>query len=872
MTQNTRETVYLKNYQPTPHTIEHVNLTVKLDATETFVMMSCRVVPRVLGAPLEFHGEDLKLLSVAINGERISDYELTNGFLIISSIPKIRFDLEIVQSCNPSGNTQLSGLYLSNGIFCTQMEAEGFRRFAYFYDRPDVMTTYRVRIEAPTLFPVLLSNGNPIEAGDIPGTGNHYSIWEDPHPKPTYLFALVAGDLACVKDVFVTADNKSVHLGIYVENGKEDRCRWAMDSLKASMRWDERRFGRIYDLDVFNIVAVSDFNMGAMENKGLNIFNDKYVLARPDTAVDMDYLNIESIIGHEYFHNWTGNRITCRDWFQLCLKEGLTVFRDQEFTSDLRSRAVKRIQDVKTLRARQFPEDQGPLSHAVRPISYMEINNFYTPTVYEKGAEICRMLHTLIGETAFREGMDLYFERHDGEAVTVEDFLRSIADASDRDLTQFALWYEQSGTPHLDVTWTYNATARIFEITAKQFTPPTAMQSVKQPLHMPFVIGLLGPDGSDLPLHLEGVGTLSSSVLELQEAEHVWRFTDIWQKPVPSINRGYAAPVVLQTAATESDLVFLMGHDSDPFNRWESAQFLGRALLVDAARHGFNSGRAQRFVDAIGQTLANSRLDNAFKSAVLTLPPEAEIAASFGGDADSDKILKAREQLRHFMGTSLKADLLAAFTDTETGETYAPDPVGTARRSLRCTVLSLLAAADGELGLGLAQKEIASAKNMTAEYGSLVAISGVDHPIRDSLFSEFHARHADDPLLIDKWFMLHAGIPGDNSYQRIETLMQHPDFKLSTPNRVYALIGSFAGLNLSGFNARHGDGYRVVADAILSIDGLNPQVASRLATGFRSWKIFDAERRAHAQHHMERILAKPGLSVDVFEIISRTLG
>ena len=860
MLPETPPTIHLSDYQPTPYRIDSIALDISLHPTETRVLSKIAVTPRASDHPLVFHGEGLKLVGVWVDGmpTGVAQYEVDDDTFSLHAPPQKPFTIEIEQTCNPQENTKLSGLYLSNGMFCTQMEAEGFRRFAYMYDRPDIMAPYRVRIEASKSLPILLSNGNRTGQGDIPGTDRHFAVWHDPHPKPSYLFALVGGDLASVHDTFTTMSGRQVTLGIYVEKGKEDRCDWAMESLKTSMRWDETRFGREYDLEEFNIVAVSDFNMGAMENKGLNIFNDKYILARPDTATDMDYINIEAIIAHEYFHNWTGNRITCREWFQLCLKEGLTVFRDQEFTSDVRSRAVKRIQDVKTLRARQFPEDQGPLSHPARPNSYIEINNFYTPTVYEKGAEICRMMHTLIGDVTFRKGMDLYFERHDGQAATVEDFVRCMADASGRDLSEFFKWYEQAGTPLVNVTTRHDAKTQNYDVTITQSTPSTPGQDHKAPLHMPIVLGLLGEDGLDLPLHLEGVGALNSPMIEFNEAVQSFRFTGIKKRPVLSINRQYSAPIVLQSDATDSDLLFQMGHDNDSFNRWEAAQTLGRAAIVGMIRGKTDVRRLDGFAIALAQTLSSRTLDNAFKALMLTLPPEAEIAASLGSDADADKVVAVRESVRRHIARIIAPELLAAFESTRVIGSYRPDTEGTSRRSLRYAALSLIAAGDPTLALSLAAAELAAPDNMTAEIGALNAILTIDDSKREEMLDSFYQRHKDDHLLIDKWLMLNAQIPGSNAHLRVEALLKHKDFSYHTPNRVYALIGGFSGGNLSGFNAAHGEGYRVVADTIIKLNSLNPQVASRMSTGFRSWKIYDEERRNHAKIQMERILAVEG--------------
>jgi aminopeptidase N len=866
------QTIYLKDYKPTPFLIDSVSLDVWLDPTETHVKTAFAARRRESGAALSLDGEGLRLVSIRVDGVELTanEYELSDKHLTLRPVQD-ECNIEIEQICDPQGNTELSGLYMSNGMFCTQMEAEGFRRFAYFYDRPDVMARYRVRLEAPQSFPVLLCNGNHIESGTA-GGDRHYAIWDDPHPKPTYLFALVAGKLASLHDGFITMSGRDVKLGIYVEEGKQDRCDWAMQSLKASMRWDEERFGREYDLDVFNIVAVSDFNMGAMENKGLNIFNDKYILARPDTATDLDYLQIEAIIAHEYFHNWTGNRITCRDWFQLCLKEGLTVFRDQEFTSDMRSRAVKRIQDVRTLRARQFPEDQGPLSHPVRPSSYIEINNFYTPTVYEKGAEICRMMQTVIGRDAFRKAMDIYFDRHDGDAATVEDFIRCMEDASGRDLAHFSKWYEQSGTPNVRVSSKHDARSKTLTLTVTQATAGNGEEK-KLALNIPLTVGLMDRDGRDIELCDAAGSRLNTPVLELTEASQQFVFGSVANPPVVSINRSFTAPVVLQTDASEDDLLCLLGHDSDSFNRWEAAQTLARALILNTIatmKAGNTPVSTERYAAALRNSLIDDSLDDALKALLLTLPPEAEIAASLGGDADSDLVFKAREHVKHQIAAHMKNELLVVMDETSERGAYAPDQAGTGRRSLRYACLALLATCDTQRATVLARADFEAANSMTAETGAVSAILAVDGEDRSSLLDEFYQRHHGDPLLIDKWLLMNAQIPGEKAYHRIEALLGHKDFTFHTPNRVYALLGGFTGGNLSGFNAAHGEGYRLVADCIVKIDQINPQVASRIATGFRSWHIFDSTRRLHAKTAMERILSVPNLSQNVFEIISKT--
>jgi aminopeptidase N len=872
------QAIHLKDYEPVPYSVDKVQLDFNLgpEATRVSSLVHMRRNPASTekSAPLVFDGEKIKLISVAIDGVKLTtdQYAISDSKLVIAVVPQKPFTLAIVTDSNPTANTELSGLYMSNGMYCTQCEAQGFRRITYFYDRPDVMTIFKVRIEAPRAMQTLLSNGNAGKTGAI-GTDRHFAEWDDPHPKPTYLFALVAGDLAGVHDSFKTMDGRDVKLGIYVEKGKEDRCAWAMDSLKESMIWDEKAFGRAYDLDVFNIVAVSDFNMGAMENKGLNIFNDKYILALPETATDTDYVLIEAIIAHEYFHNWTGNRITCRDWFQLCLKEGLTVFRDQEFTSDLRSRAVKRIQDVKTLRSRQFPEDQGPLQHPVRPSSYIEINNFYTPTVYEKGAELCRMMQTLIGSKTFRKAMDLYFKRHDGEAATVEDFVKCMADASGRDMKPFFRWYNQAGTPRLSVDGRYDAKKKNFVVTVTQSTPMLKGQPAKLPLHMPLAIGLVGPDGKDMALTLKGHGVIKNQLIELRKAEQVFTFTGVSQKPVLSINRGFTAPVVMKSNLTAADHLFLMGHDSDSFNRWEAAQSLGKSLIAKTVRAQLTAKKSpsiKAFADALGRSLSDDRLDDAFKALMLTLPGESEIAAHLAKNVDSDAVHKAREHVRTEIGTHLLPIMHESFAKTNDDAAYKPDPDGTARRALRYVLLSYIAAADADNAMALARRELSQSHNMTAETGALISVLSCERPEREAMLNAFYTRHKSDPLIVDKWFAMNASIPGQQASQRIARLLTHPDFKMTTPNRVYALIGGFSN-NPSGFNCADGSGYRLLADAIMALNAINPQVASRMATGFRSWKLYDATRRGHATREMKRILATPKLSRDVFEIISRTL-
>jgi len=879
MKTETPQPIHLTDYRPVPYLIDSVDLDFQLhpDATQVRARLSLRPNPASTtnNAPLVLDGEKIVLQSLVLDGALLqpSQYRVGEQSLTIANVPAAPFTLEIVTTCNPAANTELSGLYVSGGVFCTQCEAEGFRRITYFLDRPDVMARYTVRMEAERAsVPVLLSNGNPREDGLIGGTTRHYAVWDDPFPKPSYLFALVAGDLGAVHDTFTTMSGRDVSLGIYVLKGNEDRCAWAMESLKESMRWDERRFGREYDLDVFNIVAVPDFNMGAMENKGLNVFNDKYILANPETATDADYVNIEAIIAHEYFHNWTGNRITCRDWFQLCLKEGLTVFRDQEFTSDLRSRAVKRISDVKTLRARQFPEDNGPLAHPPRPSAYIEINNFYTPTVYEKGAEICRMMLTLIGEQAFRKAMDLYFARHDGEAASVEQFVACMSDASGRDLSQFFTWYTQAGTPSVTAEGHYDAASKQYTLTLEQQVKPTPGQEQKQPLHIPLGIGLVGPDGADMPLDLDGVGTLNTPLIELRDQRQTFRFNNVAKRPVLSLNRGFSAPVKMEATLAMADELFLMGHDSDSFNRWEAGQRLGRKLVLDAYRGTAAEADVAAYAAALKKIIDDPAVDDAFKALMLVLPSEGEIAAALGAEVDTDKVHGARDGLRTALAAHLDGELGAIWQRTGEPGPYRPDPASTARRGLRQAALALMVMGNAKRGIALALAEFEAAHNMSAEMGALAALMQVDCPERETALDRFHARHAHEHLLIDKWLMLNAQAQGPNAAARIEALTRHPDFRWTTPNKVYALLSGFVGGNPAGFNAEDGSGYRVIADAIIRLDAINPQVASRLATGFRSCKLLNSSRKSAAQAELARILAEPSLSRDVFEIVSKIAG
>jgi aminopeptidase N len=879
MDKPTPPTTFLKDYTPSTHVIEKIDLDVSLGPEATRIKSRLKVALNPHAAEpsrhLVLNGENITLSAVAVDGRNLaaSDYELREDRLVVRDLPQRPFELAIENSCSPKSNSELSGLYLSNGIYCTQCEAEGFRRITYFPDRPDVLTRFQVRLEADRdEAPVLLANGNPIGHGRIRGSNRHFAVWDDPFPKPSYLFAMVAGNLGCVKDSFTTRSGRKVELRIYVEPGKEERCQWAMESIKTAMAWDEKAFGREYDLDLFMVVAVSSFNMGAMENKGLNVFNDKYVLANPDSATDTDYVNIEAIIAHEYFHNWTGNRITCRDWFQLCLKEGLTVFRDQEFSSDVRSRAVKRIQDVRTLRANQFPEDQGPLAHPVRPASYIEINNFYTATVYEKGAELIRMIKTLLGARAFRKGMDLYFTRHDGQAVTMEDFVRCMEDVSGRDLQQFFRWYEQAGTPELQASGRYHAKTKTFDLTLSQRVPPTPGQRHKKPHHIPIAVGLIGPNGHDMDVSPDGHD--SRQVLEITGKSTTFRYRNVGAPPVLSLNRGFAAPVRLKSTVRNEDLLFLIGHDSDPFNRWEAAQTIARQLIV-RGMHGRGRSRPARqlkeFAEALRQTLREAGLDPQFTSMMLTLPGEQDVASEIGRNVDPQLVHDARETIARQVGRAIQDDLEACWKNNASRARYRPDPRSVGRRSLRHAALTLLAAADPRHGCELAFSLFMGAGNMTEKIAGLAVLIQHEEPARDEALEIFHATHHSDSLLVDKWFALQAQIPHVTTVERVRKLLDHPQFSWTVPNRLRALIGSFATSNPTAFNAADGSGYALVAHVVKRLDPTNPQVAARLAASFKGYRILEPGRRRRAEKALKSILETEGLSRDSFEIASRCL-
>jgi aminopeptidase N len=872
------QTIYRNDYTPPGYLVETVELGFDLDPVRTIVAsrLTMRRNPEAVRADIELYGENFELVALRMNGKPLGkrDYRIDGNLLVIPSPPQ-EVTLEIETVTAPEKNTTLNGLYVSNGNFFTQCEAEGFRNITYFPDRPDVMAKYTVMLRADKQkYPVLLSNGNLVDEGDLDG-GRHFAKWEDPFKKPSYLFALVAAKLVCQEEKFRLKDGRDALLQVWVEEGNLDKTDYAMQSLKNSIRWDEERFGLELDLDRFMIVAVGDFNMGAMENKGLNIFNTKFVLANPRVATDIDYAGIEAVVGHEYFHNWTGNRVTCRDWFQLSLKEGLTVFRDQEFSADMigtdSGRAVTRIDQVRTLRQAQFPEDAGPMAHPVRPDSFVEINNFYTVTVYEKGAEVVRMLQTLVGREGFRKGMDLYFERHDGQAVTCDDFRRAMADANDRDLGLFERWYSQAGTPVVKASTQYNADARTYAITLSQSCPPTPGQSKKLPFHIPVAVGLLGADGKDMPLGHDGASG-NTAVLELTEATQTFNFTGVNEAPTPSLLRDFSAPVVLEYAYTDDELLHLFSHDSDPVNRWEAGQRLAMARLVALTAAAAKSGKLEldaTFVDAMRKILTDESLDPAFREQALLLPSETMIAEQMSV-VNPHAIHAARQFVRASIGAGLRAELVAQYHANLTPGEYSPDALSAGRRGLKNLALSYLAAAPDADGVNLAQAQFDDAGNMTDRVAALAALihAGADGASR--ALGAFYRDFEHEALVVDKWFSLQAAAPGTN-VQAVRELMKHRAFTLKNPNRARSLVFSFCGANPSQFHALDGSGYAFWAEQVIALDALNPQVASRLARTMDRWRRYAPALQSHMKKALQKVASGKKLSNDVREVISKAL-
>ena len=883
-------TIRRADYRPLPWTVDTVDLHFRLEPEATLVTNRMRCVrnPGAGEGPIRLWSEALERLSLTVDGAVPAAMREQDGVLEIDASGDA-VTVEVVTRIDPRANTTLSGLYLSNGGFFTQCEAEGFRRITCFPDRPDVMARYTVTLEADrAACPVLLSNGNLVDQGVLPD-GRHYAKWEDPFPKPSYLFALVAARLVALERRVTTMSGREVLLQVWVEEGNLDRVEHAMDSLVHSMRWDEETFGLELDLDRFMIVAVADFNMGAMENKGLNIFNTKFILAKPDTATDVDYENVESVVAHEYFHNWTGNRVTCRDWFQLTLKEGLTVFRDQQFSADMlaraagpegaaSARAVKRIDDVRVLRAAQFPEDAGPMAHPIRPDSYQEINNFYTATVYEKGAEVIRMLHTLLGPEGFRNGMDLYFSYFDGQAVTCDDFVEVMSEANNGfDLDQFMRWYEQAGTPRVRAHGDWDAAAGAYTLTLAQSTPATPGQHAKLPLVIPVALGLIGPDGRDRPLQLEGEAQpgATTRVLRLDEAEQRFRFVGLEAEPVPSLLRGFSAPVILELDEDDARLAFRIAHDADPFNRWDAAQrYAERVALALAAEPAATVPDA--FVAAFRTLLNDAALDPAFRAQALALPGEAYLLERMS-PADPGALRAALIRLMRTLGGALAADWLLLVDTMQVPGEYRYHPGDAGRRALANLALRYLAAAGDRAGLERAEARFAAATNMTERFGALAALVQSTSPARTAALQAFHERHRDDALVLDKWFALQAGAwrwedTMAPTLERVRALLGDPAFSLSNPNKVYALLGTFFRANPGEFHAADGSGHAFWAEQVVALDARNPQVAARMARALENWRHFTPALQASIRPQLERVLAAPGLSSDVAEIIGKAVG
>jgi len=879
--------IRLRDYAAPAYLVDTVALDV--DVARPWATVRARLAmrrnPEGAGGPLVLDGAHLELLSVALDGAPLdaSRYTVEDGRLGIAEVPEA-FVLETAVRFDPWKNTRLEGFYASKDGLFTQCEAEGFRCITYFPDRPDVMATYRVTLHAPhEEFPILLANGNLVEYAAEEG-GRHRATWEDPFPKPCYLFAMVAAKLDLLEDRFVTKSGKDALLQVYVEPGKLDQAGFAMNCLRRAMRWDEQRFGLELDLDRFMIVAVGDFNMGAMENKGLNIFNTKFVLARADTATDHDFMMIDRVVAHEYFHNWTGNRVTCRDWFQLSLKEGLTVFRDQEYGCDEYSRAVTRIQDVRDLRERQFPEDAGPMAHPVRPESYVEINNFYTATVYEKGAEVVRMYQSLLGRDGFRRGMELYFERHDGQAVTCDDFRAAMADANDADLAQFGLWYSQAGTPVLESRGRYDAQAKTYTLELAQSCPPTPGQEAKQPFLIPVAIGLVDSEGYDMPLRLEGEETAYGTadpktgaitrVIALSEASATLVFVDVAEKPVPSILRDYSAPVILRHDYADEELTHLMAYDADPFNRWEAGQVLATRVLlagVEALRAGRTMKMPSAFVEAMGRVLTDGARDPAFAAECLQLPSESVLAEQMEV-ADPDAIHSVRRHLVMEIAMRYRTRFEGAFRHFAVPGIYSPDPVAAGRRAMRNAALGYIMAIDDSTARALTFLEFRRAENMTDAMATLACLVGSAGAERERALAMFYDKWKDEALVVDKWFRVQATCDLPGAAGRIEKLLAHPAFDLKNPNRARSVLHAFATENPLHFHAADGSGYALVASKLIELDRLNPQIASRLARAFDRWRKYDEGRQRHARAALESIAAAPGLSPDVTEVVSRALG
>jgi len=880
------QTKYLKDYQEPDFNIVHIDLYINLHETHTIVR-SILTIERASNSEdsknLTLDGQDLELLSISMDGDELSpdDYDVNDEQLIVYNVP-VDFTLNITNKIFPHNNTSLSGLYISNNIFCTQCEAEGFRKITYFLDRPDVMCHYTCTIEADMeKYPVLLSNGNLIQSSTY-DNGRHWVTWEDPFPKPSYLFAMVAGNLEYIEDLYITRSELFVTLRIYAEKKNIDRCYHAMKALKKAMKWDEDIFSREYDLDTYMIVAINDFNAGAMENKGLNVFNSKYILANPETATDNDFFDIERVIAHEYFHNWTGNRITLKNWFQLCLKEGLTVFRDQLFAEETgASRIIKRIQDVQKLRQHQFPEDDGPMAHPVRPEKYIEMNNFYTMTVYEKGAEVIRMLLRLIGDDNFFKGMDYYFIQHDGEAVTVEDFLSVMEDAAEMDLTQFKLWYTQSGTPTVEVRREYDSQNQTFTLTFEQFCRPTPDQKEKIPLLIPIEVALFNSEGMALPLQLLDDKEPYEShrrVLKLKEPEQSYTFKNLTEEPLPSVFRDFSACVKVTTDYTFEERLLLMTYDTDAFNRWDHSRkiFLNEIYrIIRLYQDNQPMMVNQEIIGAIESILSEPVLDKALTSELIQLPGENEIAhfmAEQDMTIDPDAIHHARYFLKKAISIAVSKRFFSLFESNQTHEGYSTEPDAVAQRSLKNRVLSYLVQLEQSDTLLLALDQFIKADNMTDAFAAFVSLSQVPCKEFEIVRDLFYEKWQHDPLVINKWFMVQAISPIESTLSTVKQLLEHKDFRIKNPNRVRSLIGAFAHRNHYHFHQSEGEGYQILASQILKLDKINPQIASRMVSAFNHWKKYDDGRKKHIQNILESFIEQNTLSKNVYEIVSKALG
>ncbi|EHL29319.1 aminopeptidase N [Legionella drancourtii] len=854
-------TIYLKNYQAPLFAVDTVNLNFDLYHDHALVRSELKLTRQHPGA-LHLYGDELELVSVQMNGRQLepTEYQASPDALIIEHCPD-EFTLTIVTRIYPQENTHLSGLYRSNHLFCTQCEAEGFRRITYFLDRPDVLATYTTRITADKKqYPVLLSNGNLIDSGDA-SDGRHWVIWQDPFKKPSYLFALVAGNLAQMRDKFVTSSGRMVDLHIYVEPGNEDKCGHAMESLKKSMRWDEEVYGREYDLDIFMIVAVSDFNMGAMENKGLNIFNSKYILARPDTATDQDFADVEGVVAHEYFHNWTGNRVTCRDWFQLSLKEGLTVFRDQEFSRDMNSRDVNRIMDVKALRSSQFPEDASSMAHPVRPESYQEINNFYTATIYNKGAEVIRMQHTLLGKERYRKGMDLYFARHDGHAVTIDDFVAAMEDANGMDLTQFKRWYSQAGTPEVVVTSKYEQGH--LSLLMKQSCPPTPECHAKKPFHIPIRVALFDSKGQLMPI--------KHDILELTEAEQIFTFTDLSEKPVISLLREFSAPIKLKHELSQDELIFLVRHEMDGYAKWDAAQ----RLVLNCIHECLGLPRTQwqvpgALIAALKHVLLDESLDADLRAELLTPPCFEEVAAMLDA-VDVNAVEAARDYFRAQLGLHLYEQAQSMYQKLWQAEDHRMNGPAYGRRKLRNVCLWLMMKSNESAALAICQQQFTQAQTMTDQIASFALLVNCAHQnLREQAINDFYKQWSKDELVLDKWFALQASCELPVTLSQVKKLLQHPDFSIKNPNKARSVIGAFCMANPRNFHAPDGSGYAFLAEILLILDKINPQIAARIANPFTRWQRYDKPRQLLMRQQLEQ-LAQQQLSRDLGEVVSKSL-